>query len=137
MAFPLIPIAIAAIAVLVLGKKGKKKNGNGGAPAHIVIDFAADDAIPEQIDLAVGDSVEFRLAVVAPGTWTLFTEAVQGEPVVVTEEVIMEPDEPIPGEYGTYVATIEAHERGQVKVDLTLMGVDDVQANYGTVLNIV
>lgn len=117
MALPLIPILIAGGVLLLAGRKPPKKNGNG-APTPNVIPMTMEELFASsEIGLTGGtDTLKITLPETGPGSWTLYTEAIGGDPIIVVEEAHVEGGGE-EGDYGTHQYTIRAERAGQIKAD--------------------
>ncbi len=130
MPLPLVPIAIAVGALLFMRSR-KSKNGDaggGGAPEPVTYSLNLEELreTPE-FRFRVGDTLIVDLPNNPPNIWKVYTEAVQGEPVIVWEEEDLPPPEPEPGAYGTHRFSIVAHEAGNLTADFALLTHDEAQ----------
>jgi hypothetical protein len=123
MALPLIPILIAGGLLLVMGKKPAKKNGDigGDAPTPNIIPLTLDELLASsEIGLTAGiDILKVTLPVSRPASWTLYTEAIGGQPIIVVSEshIPGDADPEVVGDYGDHVFQIDAQQAGQIKAD--------------------
>ena len=129
MPLPLVPIAIA-VGALMFMRSRKSKNGDagGGAPEPVTYSLNLEELreTPE-FRFRVGDTLLVDLPNNPPNIWKVYTEAVQGEPVIVWEEEDLPPPEPEPGSYGTHRFSIVAHEPGNLTADFALLTQDEAQ----------
>lgn len=142
MALPLIPIiAIAALAMFAgAGKKKRRPTPvpppplpNGDIDEGELYAFGLGDFMegePLEIDVFPGDMIRFAFAEpVQPAAWEVFTEAIEGAPVLVIEEDRLVPgvDDP-EGMPGQYIVDVAVHPGlGVVKFDFMYVetGVDN------------
>lgn len=145
MAFPVVPILIAGVALMALAGK-KKSNGKtgtdvGDGPEVVLVDGLEE--FEELIKLKPGDELQVALDETAPYVWQLYTEAVEGSPVVVVEQQVQPPEggAPMPGEPVTRLFRIYAEESaGKIQADFLLAHASDpnnVQEQASMVIEIV
>lgn len=140
MAFPILPLLIIGGVILMAGRKKPTGNGNGNGAVGETVSITWDELkASSEIGINTGDTLVVRVAEAAPASWTLYTEAVAGDPIIVVTEEHVDPAEPVPGDYGDHVYTIAAHQAGQIKASLvqaTTHEHPEVWAEHTFLLNI-
>jgi len=121
MPFPLVPVLIVGAVILLAKSKGDKvKDGNGGQPPEQVLITELSE-LPTEVELNLGDVLTIELPH-ASGTayeWTIFTEAVEGDPTLIVTEEVEEPEEAMPGAPYIHRFILEAAAPGAVQVDIS------------------
>lgn len=133
MALPIVPLAIAA--VLAIAASGKKKRRHttpapqptpdgGEIYAFGLGDFGTDEEAVMEVAVIPGDAMRFDFETVpGPYSWYLFSEVVEGKPVLEVAEEFIQPSEGSPpGAPGHYMADIMVHPGvGSVAIDFMLL----------------
>ncbi len=119
MPLPLVPLLLAGAVILVAKSRRDKvtdKNGGAEQESTLITDL---DALPSEIELNVGDVLTVELPHASGTTyeWTIYMEAVEGDPTLIDSEEVEEPEEAMPGAPYVHRFVLEAAAPGSVRVD--------------------
>jgi hypothetical protein len=128
MALPVIPLLIVA-GLALLGRKPKRPEPTP-TPTPTGQEFNFDlDGLKETPEIAVrvGDKIHIQLPiqVALPAAWQIFTEAVEGEPVVVVTQEDVGLQQPLPGLSGFRLFHLEPQAPGTVNVSVSNLTADN------------
>lgn len=126
----LIPLGLLVAVAAVGGKKKRRKvtppptPDEGEIYAFSLGDFGTDEEAVMEVAVLPGDAMRFDFETVpGPYSWYMFSEVVEGEPVLEAAEEFVAPAEgSAPGTPGHYIADFMVHPgKGSVALDFMLL----------------